>query len=156
MSGRIWNPEAVTAAPRLFGSCGDVRAVGEGLLERTLPKAQWTHEAHLATTLWLIRERPDIDPPRDLPAIIRSYNESTGGVNDDRQGYHDTVTQLYARGLAAFAAARPAEEPLVDTVNAVLQAEIGRRDWPLRHYSPERLFSVEARRAWIEPDRAPL
>jgi hypothetical protein len=29
---------------------------------------------------------------------------------------------------------------------------MGARDWPLRFYSPERLFSVEARRRFVEPD----
>jgi len=76
-------------------------------------------------------------------------------VNDDTQGYHATVTQLYICGLTWFAATRPPGEALVATVNAALAAAIGRRDWPLAHYSRERLFSVEARRALIAPDRAP-
>jgi hypothetical protein len=33
---------------------------------------------------------------------------------------------------------------------------MGRRDWPLRFYSPKRLFSVEARRDLVPPDVAPL
>lgn len=33
---------------RNFESAAAVRHVGEGLLARTLPKAEWTHEAHLA------------------------------------------------------------------------------------------------------------
>jgi len=28
--------------------------------------------------------------------------------------------------------------------------------WPLRFYSQQRLFSVEARRQWVEPDLEPL
>lgn len=156
MSGRIWTPEAEAAQPRPFADDAAIRRIGEGLLDRSLPKADWTHEAHLAATLWLIRERPDIVPARDLPAIIRAFNEAKGGVNDDSQGYHDTVTQLYVRGLTAFSASRPVDEPLADCVNAALQAEIGRRNWPLTHYSRERLFSVEARRGWVEPDLRPV
>ena len=33
---------------------------------------------------------------------------------------------------------------------------MGRRDWPLRFYSAERLFSVEARRKFVPPDLAAL
>jgi hypothetical protein len=29
-------------------------------------------------------------------------------------------------------------------------------DWILAHWSKERLFSVEARREWLEPDLQPL
>lgn len=152
--GRIWSPEAEAAAPRLFADEADIAGIGEGLLARTLPKARWTHEAHIAATLWLLARRPEILPERDLPGIIRAYNEAVGGVNDDTQGYHETVTQLYVAGLRAFLAGRPAGEPLLETINAALAGAIGRRDWPLRFYSRERLFSRAARRALAEPDRA--
>jgi hypothetical protein len=33
---------------------------------------------------------------------------------------------------------------------------MGRRDWPLRFYSRERLFSVEARRSHVAPDLAAM
>ena len=39
--------------PRLFADDAAVRRVGEGLLDRSLPRADWTHEAHLAACLWL-------------------------------------------------------------------------------------------------------
>lgn len=154
--GRIWTPEAEAAAPRVFASEAAVARIGAGLLARTLPRPEWTHEAHLAATLWLLARRPDIVPERDLPAIIRAYNESVGGVNDATQGYHETVTQLYIAGLRAFLGGRPPGEALVETINAALAAPIGRRDWPLTHYCRERLFSVEARRSFLPPDRVPL
>lgn len=45
---------------------------------------------------------------------------------------------------------------LAERVNALLLASEGRRDWPLRFYSAERLFSKEARLEWVEPDLAAL
>jgi hypothetical protein len=36
---------------RFFADDAAVRHVGEGLLARTLPRAEWTHEAHLAACL---------------------------------------------------------------------------------------------------------
>jgi len=33
---------------------------------------------------------------------------------------------------------------------------MGRRDWPLRSYSAERLFSVEVRRNFVAPELAAL
>ena len=141
--------------PRLFASDAAVRRIGEGLLARTLVRADWTHEAHLAACLWIIEERPEILPERDLPAIIRRFNESVGGVNDDSQGYHETITRLSIAGVRAFLARTDKALPLADKVNALLAAAEGRRDWPLAFYTPERLFSVAARRAWVEPDRAP-
>jgi hypothetical protein len=145
-----------TYHPRPFASDAAIRGVGERMLARTLPKAEWTHEAHLATTLWLIVERPDIAPERDLPGLIRRYNESVGGVNSDTEGYHETITQCFLAGVRGYLARTDSAMPLVDKVNGLLQADEGRRDWPLRFYSRERLFSVEARRGWVTPDVAAL
>ena len=137
--------------PRLFSDEEAIRRLGEGFLSLRLPKAAWTHEAHLATCAWILLERPDILPERDLPDLLRRYNESVGGVNSDSEGYHETITQVSIRGVRS-ALARSEGHSLVARVNALLQAPEGRRDWPLRHYSPDRLFSAEARRGWVEPD----
>jgi hypothetical protein len=136
---------------RPFTDDAAVRRVGEGLLARTLPREDWTHEAHLAACLWLLTERPDIVPERELPAIIRGYNESVGTANTDSSGYHETLTQLYIRGERLFLECCE-ETALVKRVNALLASPIGRRDWPLRFYSRDLLFSVAARRGWVEPD----
>lgn len=137
--------------PRLFADDEAIRSIGEWMLACTLPKAEWTHEAHLSTCAWLVLERPDIVPERDLPHLIRRYNESVGGVNDETQGYHETITQVMIRAVRA-ALARSEGRGLADRVNALLLAEEGRRDWPLRFYSREWLFSKEARLGWVEPD----
>jgi hypothetical protein len=143
-------------APRLFSGDAAIRHIGEGLLACTLDKAEWTHEAHLAATLWIIVERPEIRPEAELPAIIRRYNESVGGVNDDTQGYHETITQCFIRGVRRYLTREAVDLPLSDNVNGLLLAPEGRRDWPLYFYSRARLFSVSARRAYVEPDIQPL
>lgn len=136
---------------RLFDSDAAVRRIGTGLLALSLPKSEWTHEAHLGATSWIIIERPDIVPERDLPAIIRAYNESTGGVNDDHNGYHETITQTFIAAIRDHLAGC-AETGLKQRVNALLLSPRGRRDWPLTLYSRDRLFSVAARRSLIAPD----
>jgi hypothetical protein len=142
--------------PRLFADDAAIIHVGEGLLAPTLPKEEWTHEAHLAASLWIARDCPDIDPVRDMASIITSFNVSVGGINDDSQGYHDTITQVYVEAVRVHLSRRDKAEALVDSVNALLASPLGRRDLPLRFYSAERLFSVPARRKFIAPDILPL
>lgn len=137
---------------RPFADAVAVRRVGTGLLDQSLPREDWTHEAHLAACLWLLAERPDVVPERDLPGIIRRFNEAKGGVNDDTQGYHETLTQLYIRAVREFLEEHPAVD-LAGAVNALLAGPLGDRGWPLTLYSRERLFSVTARRVWVEPDQ---
>jgi hypothetical protein len=141
--------------PRLWPHDDAIRGVGQGLLARTLPRAEWTHEAHLSACAWIILERPDIVPERDLPNIIRRYNESVGGVNDETQGYHETITQVFIRAVRGHVATTIGQA-LHERVNALLMAPQGRRDWPLRFYGKVLLFSKEARLGWVAPDLATL
>ena len=142
--------------PRLFTTDAELEHLGEGLLARTLKREEWTHEAHLGATTYLLTRRPDVDLDTELPDIIRRFNESVGGVNDDTQGYHETITRCFLQGVRLFLAEADLGEPLHELVNELLLSPMGRRDWPLRFYSAERLFSVEARRHFVPPDVAAM
>jgi len=143
-------------SPRLFTSDAEITHLGEGLLARTLARAEWTHEAHLAATTYLLLRRPDVDLDKDLPGIIRGFNESVGGVNSDTEGYHDTITRTFLHGVRLFLEEADKRAPLHAIVNDLLLSPMGRRDWPLRFYSPKLLFSVEARKQFVPPDVAAL
>lgn len=112
-------------SPRLFSSDAEIERIGEGLLERTLPRAEWTHEAHLAATSYLLLGRPDIDLDRELAGIIRGYNESVGGVNSDSEGYHETITRMFVHGVRLFLAEADSREPLHELVNNLLLSPMG-------------------------------
>ena len=139
-----------SAAP--FSDEAQIAEIGEGLLDRSLPKARWTHAAHFAAASWLLTRRPDIDAFVQMPDLIRAYNAVTGGLNSDTEGYHETITQASLRAARAFLASRPADAPLHESVNALLHSPLGQPDWLLEYWSYERLFSVAARKAWLEPD----
>jgi len=138
-----------------FAGDAEIIAIGWGVLNRTLPKPAWTHAAHFAVAAWLIRCRQDVDAARDMPYLIRTYNEATGVANTDSGGYHETITQASLRATHAFLAAR-AQLALFAAVNELLRSPFGQPDWLLLYWSRERLFGVEARRYWVEPDLAPL
>lgn len=136
---------------RLYGTDGDVMRIAAGLLDRSLPREAWTHEAHLAAVCVIIVAHPEIVPEQDMPAIIAGYNVAVGGTNDDTQGYHETLTQFWIRQARAFLR-RSADGGIVERVNRFIASTDGRRDAPFRHYSREHLFSVAARRNAVEPD----
>ena len=77
-------------------------------------------------------------------------------MNDDTQGYHETITQVYIAGVKAHLAEVGMATPLHEAVNALLLSARGRRDLPLHFYSKELLFSIPARRGFVDPDRASL
>ncbi len=132
-----------------------IAGLAERFLACTLPKAEWTHAAHFGVALYLVARRPDLDVERAMPGFIRRYNEATGVANSDTGGYHATITQASLRATRAFHAAM-AGVPLARVHGALMAGPCGDKDWLLAHWSRERLFSVEARRAWVAPDLAPL
>jgi hypothetical protein len=139
--------------PLRAGAKPDAAAIArvyDGVRDGSLPKAEWTHHAHLVFGARLIADVGLSAAEATIRTLISRYNEATGGVNDDHNGYHHTISIFFLRAIAADAdycngaegAARLLASPLAAT------------DYPLRHYSREFLFSVDARRGWRRPDLA--
>jgi hypothetical protein len=127
----------------------------EAFIACTLPKKEWTHHAHLRVGLWHLLRHPAEEALWLLRDRIQRYNVSTGVMNTDQAGYHETITRFYVWVINRFlrCADRSTE---IDQLAEELIRRCGGKDLPLRYYSRERLFSVPARRGWVEPDLAPM
>lgn len=133
-----------------------IARIAAGVVARTLPKAEWNHEAHFAAALWLLRNAPGFDGPRDMPGLIRAYNEATNTPNTDTGGYHHSITLASLAAAADALAAAGPDAPLPKIMAKLLSGRHGHPDWLLDHWSRPRLFSVAARRQWVPPDLKPL
>ena len=123
--------------------------------ECTLPKSEWTHGAHLAVGTWHVHRHGAVAALELLRAGILRLNESHGTVNDDKGGYHETITRAYVLLLSEFLRERPGV-PAADCVQALLVHPLMAKTALLRYYSEKALLSVAARKAWVEPDLLPL
>jgi hypothetical protein len=132
----------------------DIDRIGRSVQTRTLPKCEWTHAAHFAAAMWVLT-RANLVAERDLPAVIRAYNEATGTPNTDTTGYHETITLASIRVARAYLDNR-SHAGRAEVLRELLASPFGRSDWLLAYYSRGHLFSVEARRRWVEPDLSPL
>ena len=132
-------------------SDADIARIAHGLLDRSLPKADWTHAAHFAAALWLLRA----GRAADMPDRIRAYNAATGVANTATSGYHETITQA-SLAVARAALAGAGDAPLSGVLAALLATRYGRSDWPFAHWSRDRLFTPEARAVWVAPNLAPF
>lgn len=128
----------------------DIERIARGVIDRTLPKAEWTHAAHFAAALWVVRQHGD-EAVRVMPGLIRAYNEATGTANTNSSGYHETITLASLRAVRSVLRAHGGAA-LSEVLAAVMAAEFGTSGWPLAYWRKETLFSVEARRGWVEPD----
>src|SRR5262245_51835774 len=122
----------------------------------TLRKDEWTHHAHLVVGLWHVDRYGADDALTRLRAGIRRLNESFGGANTAASGYHETITAAYVRLLSQFLDRRENGEVIGDLATRLLGGPLAARDVLFAFYSRERLMSVAARAAWVEPDLAPL
>jgi hypothetical protein len=143
------------STPIPFASDEEIADIGRGLMDRSLPKAAWTHRAHFAAAMWLVTHRGEDDAFHEMPRLIRAYNETTGVANTDTSGYHETITLASLRAARAFLNEEPGR-PLHEACNALLASPFCNSNWVAAYWSRSCLFSTAARRVWVEPDLQPL
>ena len=135
----------------------DAEALVQGFTGCTLPKSEWTHEAHLMAGLYMqvhFGEKA-ID---EMRLRIRRYNEATGSVNDDQNGYHETLTVFWLWAIRRFCSDENGDlhwnQQSLD--HLLTCEELADRNLWKAHYSVEVVKSVAARRAFVPPDGAGL
>ena len=130
----------------------EIDSVVRRFTDRTLPRSEWTHAAHFAVALWLLRKR-GADALSDMPPLIRAFNKAVGVANTNTSGYHETITMASLRATQSWLVVRPGE-PLHVVLGDMMETALGRSDWLFRYWSREVLLSPAARAAWVDPDVA--
>jgi hypothetical protein len=121
----------------------------------TLPRAEWTHGAHLTVALWYLLEFDWPEATERVRRGIRRYNAAHGIPTTPTGGYHETLTLFWLRAVRSFLEdGRNEGRSLVSLANELVATADGQL--PLRHYTRARLFSAEARASWVEPDLKPV
>ncbi len=127
---------------------GEIEAMIRCFEDGSLPRSQWTHTRHLVMALWYLRRHGREIATRMIREGIQCYNER----HRNPIGYHETITLAWIAVINGFLGQRDSNLP-VSSLAAGLLKECGDRDYLLRFYSRERLFSDEARVRWLPPDR---
>ena len=118
---------------------------------RSLPRAEWTHEAHLAVAIWYNSLYDDAKAMTLVRDFITYHNASVGTPNSDSEGYHETITRFWMSVGRQYLGDH-GQASLAATVDTFIQSPYGQKVYPLSYYREETLFSVKARRGWVEPD----
>ena len=122
----------------------------------TLPKQEWTHQAHLTVGLWHVQRYGAEGALERLRTGIRRLNDSHGTPNTDTRGYHETITRAYVLVLSDFLDGCPGAMPLPERVARLLASPAAEKDYLLGFYSSERLMSPAARSGWSPPEHGSL
>jgi len=144
-------------APHFADSDEVVRLVAR-FEDGTLPKREWTHQAHLAVALWYASRLPFEEALVLVREGIRRVNAAHGVATTPTGGYHETITRFYMMVICRYVTREEAGgsgSDWADRANRLL-ARYGARDLPLRHYTKDLLMSSGARFGWVEPDLRPI
>jgi hypothetical protein len=120
----------------------------------TLPKARWTHAAHLLTGACYVHALGEAAAIARMRERVSAYNIAVGGRNTSTSGYHETVTVFWIKLLAAYLAKRSSARATFahDAVREFGENRTIYRDF----YSYDVIASTEARLAWRPPDLRPI
>jgi hypothetical protein len=121
----------------------------------TLPKAEWTHGAHVAVAAcYLFQSNVRIVLPL-MRERICAYNLASGGANTSTSGYHETLTRFW---LLIVDNMLSRQQP-VSRLEAARQAVAAfgeERALHTRYYSTDIVRDTAARQQWRAPDLLPL
>ena len=68
----------------------------------TLPRADWTHQAHLIVGLWYVLTHGEQQALPVMSEGIRRYNTATGRTESERSGFRADITEMWIRRIAAY------------------------------------------------------
>jgi len=118
--------------------------------DATIPHDDWKHAEHLVVALYYLT-RHDVDSAYGkMRSGILNLLENGFKVDLKKEmPYHETITLFWMRTVADFNASKNGAS-LLDKANEV--AYKWDKDYPLKFYSRELLFSNEARAGFVPGD----
>ncbi|MDQ3010979.1 MAG: hypothetical protein M3X11_09800 [Acidobacteriota bacterium] len=145
------NTSAVKSKLEEYLDFDEIFGLVRGFETGTLPRAQWTHRAHLTVACWYLVCHAEPDATLRIREGIKKYNSSQGIVTTKERGYHETMTLFWAKMVRGYLAKTTLERPLAHIVNDLV-VHYSDKNLPFEYYSRDRLMSDEARMNWMEPD----
>jgi hypothetical protein len=136
----------------LYRSPAEIETLLHSFDSCTLPRAAWTHAAHLTVALWYLLHHPHDVATELIRAGIKRFNHAHGIKTTPTGGYHETLTLFWIHFVRRYLDESKHEESSLVTLANNLLLRYSRSNLPFDYYSRERLFSSEARARWIEPD----
>lgn len=119
-----------------------------------LPKAEWTHQAHLVVALWYLLEysggaKEFHDTLCHLRSGIILYNHSVGTQDTDSSGYHETTTVFWLKKIKEFIDNESSKDFDILVEKLLRDTPFTQKEYILNFYKKEVLKSPEARCFYI-------
>jgi hypothetical protein len=139
---------------RLYKDEASILALVESFESATVSRDDWKHAEHLIVALHYICHH-DLATATDKmrTGIFKLLTNGFGVDLSKEMPYHETLTIFWMRTVVEFNASKNGAS-LPDKAKGLV--EMFDKDYPLRFYSPDYLFSDEARASFVNPDLKPI
>ena len=94
----------------------EINHIVQGFQKQTLPKEEWTHQAHLINGLYYVMAEGVEESVQLMRDGVKRYNLSVGTQNTDTGGYHESITIFFMHALDAFQQQHSEDASFVDLV----------------------------------------
>jgi hypothetical protein len=134
-----------------YATEAEIMAVVRSFEDATIARGVWKHAEHLVVALYYVTAHENLDDATETMRL-GLLNLLTEGFKVDltkEMPYHETLTVFWMRTVADFNASRNGTS-LLDKTNELV--ETFDKDYALRFYTREFLFSDEARERYVEGD----
>lgn len=115
----------------------------------TLKHENWRHPEHLIVALYFCLNNDFSKALMEMRKGILKLNKAHGVETTLERGYHETLTVFWVRSVFDYLKENP-NKSLVKLASEII--EKFDKNYPLKFYSRELLFSKEARFGFVEAD----
>ena len=129
----------------------DILDLVENFENGTIPRGEWDHAGHLTAGLYYVATNGLDGGIERMRGSLLNHLKAIGVDFTVEMPYHETLTVFWMRTINDFFHSKNAYS-IVDIRNELVEAFD--KDFPLKFYTREYLFSDEARRNFVEPDLA--
>lgn len=132
-----------------FNDEKEIAEVVHGFEDATISRDKWKHAEHLTVALHYLSLHDIETATTKMREGIFKLLGAFGVDTTKEMPYHETLTIFWMRAVAEFNASKNGAT-LLDKANELV--DTFDKDYPLRFYSREHLFSDEARAKFVEGD----
>ena len=133
-----------------YGSEAELAEILRKFEDATIGRDRWKHAEHMVVALFYLREM-DLEAATEkmrsgiLNLLVRGFEVDLA----KEMPYHETITIFWMKLVSTYLARRSGGS-LLEKANEL--AALYDKDYPMKFYSRELLFSERARAEYVEPD----
>jgi hypothetical protein len=127
----------------------EILSLVESFENGTIPRREWNHAGHLTVALYYCAHHDLETASAKMRRNLLHHLKNIGVDLTKEMPYHETLTAFWMRTVDDFRKSKNGAS-ILETANELVAGFD--KDYPLRFYSRELLFSDEARARFIEAD----